>query len=201
MPPKIDLSGQRFGRLVVIKLAGARRYTTTTSYIWLCQCDCGRTSEVRGQNLRRGQTHSCGCIRREVASTRTRRHGETAALSGRRTPDYRRWQYIKHDYPDQMDPAWVASYETYLAAVGHAPGPWHALLRKDKTKPYESGNVYWAVFHSGPPGRDKKRLVWNGQRKTIVQWSRVTGLSVKLIRTRLDAGWSVEVALASPPQQ
>lgn len=54
----IDLTGQRFGRLVVIKQQG---FDKNRQAIWLCQCDCGNTKEILGSNLRKGRSKSCGC--------------------------------------------------------------------------------------------------------------------------------------------
>ena len=54
----IDLTGQRFGRLIVIE------YNKQTKK-WKCQCDCGNIKEVQSANLRRGATQSCGCLQKE----------------------------------------------------------------------------------------------------------------------------------------
>ena len=66
-----DLTGQRFGRLTVIKQAPSLRteYEYCTSYrtMWLCQCDCGETVIVAGEDMKRGHTKSCGCLRRETS--------------------------------------------------------------------------------------------------------------------------------------
>ena len=58
-----DLTGQRFGRLVVIE-----RSTNTKSGHprWLCACDCGQQTIVDAKSLRRGCTISCGCFRKEA---------------------------------------------------------------------------------------------------------------------------------------
>lgn len=61
MPAFIDLTGRRFGRLVVIERTGRR---------WSCRCDCGNTKTLPGDRLRSGETRSCGCLRREVSSAR-----------------------------------------------------------------------------------------------------------------------------------
>jgi hypothetical protein len=55
-----DITGERFGKLTVIKKT---KNATTTSAKWLCQCDCGKTVEVVSGSLRRGLTTSCGCAR------------------------------------------------------------------------------------------------------------------------------------------
>lgn len=59
-----DLTGQRFGKLVVIKRAGTyispKGAKATT---WLCQCDCGNTTIVQRTSLKSGSISSCGCMR------------------------------------------------------------------------------------------------------------------------------------------
>ena len=49
----LDLSGQRFGRLVAVSKMDGR---------WLCRCDCGGTKRAVTGHLREGATRSCGCI-------------------------------------------------------------------------------------------------------------------------------------------
>ena len=60
-----DLTGQRFGRLVVIKPT-ERRYNRCI--VWLCECDCGNKTEVVSANLTKGLTKSCGCLLKEVGA-------------------------------------------------------------------------------------------------------------------------------------
>ena len=62
----VDLTGQRFGRLVAIT-HGPRHERGTT---WLCACDCGERTIVQTQNLRREMTRSCGCLHAEQSSRR-----------------------------------------------------------------------------------------------------------------------------------
>src|SRR5262245_57111564 len=52
-----DLTGQRFGKLVVLERAGSSKHSKAT---WLCICDCGSETIVVGNNLQ-NQTRSCGC--------------------------------------------------------------------------------------------------------------------------------------------
>lgn len=54
----IDLTGQRFGKLVALERAGK---TKRDNALWLCQCDCGETTKAMSTSLRRGDTVSCGC--------------------------------------------------------------------------------------------------------------------------------------------
>jgi hypothetical protein len=63
-----DLTGQRFGRLLVNARAENHVHPCgSTVSRWLCKCDCGRETIVGGQHLRGGHTKSCGCLQREAA--------------------------------------------------------------------------------------------------------------------------------------
>lgn len=57
-----DITGRHFGRLTAIEYLGKGK--------WRCRCDCGKEVVVIGQNLRRGRTKSCGCLRNEQAVNR-----------------------------------------------------------------------------------------------------------------------------------
>lgn len=61
----VDLTGKRFGRLVVLRLEETRGNKHGTNAVWLCQCDCGGEKVAYSMNLRRGNTTSCGCYSRE----------------------------------------------------------------------------------------------------------------------------------------
>lgn len=66
MPKIIDLTGQRFGKLVVLEkdsLSGP-----SNQIKWICQCDCGNKKSIIGSNLRNGLTQSCGCLQKEKTS-------------------------------------------------------------------------------------------------------------------------------------
>jgi hypothetical protein len=56
-----DLTGQRFGNLVVKKCLKLK--SSCSNYYWLCECDCGKEIEVRGGSLTSGTTKSCGCLK------------------------------------------------------------------------------------------------------------------------------------------
>ena len=64
MPKKLNLKGQKFGRLEVIEEAPNKGKRTQ----WKCLCDCGNEIIVLTDSLRYGRTQSCGCLHKEVVS-------------------------------------------------------------------------------------------------------------------------------------
>ena len=71
----IDLTGMRFGRLVVTSKSPGY---VTCGALWNCLCDCGNTRIIPSQSLKRGRTKSCGCLNAELVSARC-----TLNLSGK----------------------------------------------------------------------------------------------------------------------
>ena len=70
---KIDMVGNRYGRLVVKREKKIDEYPDgrRKRVEWYCDCDCGTKDHlVSGEGLRAGKTKSCGCYQRELASAR-----------------------------------------------------------------------------------------------------------------------------------
>lgn len=57
-----DITGQKFGMLTALQNTGKK--DNSRNFIWECECECGNTCEVSGNNLRTGHTKSCGCLRK-----------------------------------------------------------------------------------------------------------------------------------------
>ena len=73
MPTKrLELVGQRFGRLTVIAFSHIGHNRNSC---WLCKCDCGVEKVIAGNNLKKGVTKSCGCLRNEFAAKRMQEIG------------------------------------------------------------------------------------------------------------------------------
>ena len=68
----IDMSGQRFGRLLVL---GRCEPEHQGKVYWRCRCDCGKEVSVRGDHLRYGLVKSCGCYNSECATETHTTHG------------------------------------------------------------------------------------------------------------------------------
>ena len=85
MAKLIDLTGQRFGRLVVESYLGRKDL-----HSWFrCKCDCGVSVDTRSNALRRGLTQSCGCLRLESVT----KHG--GAKDSGHVDGYESWRMMR----------------------------------------------------------------------------------------------------------
>lgn len=90
MPAFIDMSGERYGRWLVLTFS---RRDENSGAMWLCRCDCGVEKDVARKSLIRGASISCGCFR--SPSLKGRRFGRLLALSRQIQPDgVVRWRCV-----------------------------------------------------------------------------------------------------------
>lgn len=84
-------TGQRFGRLVIVKEVEHHKMPSGRyRRMFLCRCDCGNEVTCSLANLTSGNTSSCGCLKKETASNNNSTHRQS------KTRLYRCWQHMKH---------------------------------------------------------------------------------------------------------
>lgn len=142
MPKRVDITNQRFGKLVALKRAPNIKDKTA----WYCQCDCGETPIIRTNTLKSGRAKSCGCAREEHPRFRNKKHGHrTKKDNGQRSSkEYRCWLYVKA--LDSCPQSWKDDFSTFLSDVGDAPSDEHSLTRKNNQIPYSKNNVHWFTY-------------------------------------------------------
>lgn len=181
-----DLTGRRYGRLIVIR----RGPNQGKRVMWLCKCDCGTEKVIGGQDLRNGKTKSCGCFLSEATSQRNRDNA-THRETGSRL--YRIWRGMKARcyYKKQFEyeryggrgitvcEEWRTSYETFRDWALSNDYKSHLTLDRINTNGnYEPDNCRWATYKEQCNNRTNNRLIeFNGDIKTISQWSDTFGLS------------------------
>jgi len=196
-----DMTGMRFSRLLVKSEACKTKYNNSA---WNCQCDCGNEIIVPGPYLRQGDTKSCGCLKRDTSKNRNTTHGlsqtdEFKTLARIKTRCFNR---NSKDYPNYggrgitICSEWINSPETFVRDVGLKPSKKHSLDRINVNGNYEPGNVRWATpFQQANNNRRNRVIEWNGETKTLAQWSIVLGISSSCLSARLNkGGWPIERA-------
>lgn len=202
----INLSGKTFGRLTVIRLVSKTRSKNGTPiYHWECKCECGTVKTARGDDLRRGNSKSCGCLGPEVTSKRSLRHGEASC----RTRLYSVWLgmmnrcRIKIGYVDRgitVCERWK-KYENFKADMESSYVEGLTIERVNNDSGYSPENCVWASrVQQQNNTRNNVRIEFNGKSMTIAQWSRETGLSHACLSCRLQMGWPISDVLFKPKQ-
>jgi hypothetical protein len=206
VPPRLDLTGQRFGRLIAIRLAGNAH---NGRVLWECICDCGNTKVTSSGDLRAGHTVSCGCGKLERLEKYRWKHGRAD------TPEHIIWMSMRQrcndptatNYPRyggrgiKVCERWAESFANFFADMGPRPSPAHSIDRwPDNDGNYEPGNCRWATLEEQANNcRRNRRLTYQGRTMTMTQWCKELGLSPAMVQQRLGKlGWSVEMALTTP---
>ncbi len=195
---KIDLTGQRFGRLVVIDQAPSDKAGHTC---WNCLCDCGRKTVVAGIKLKSGQIVSCGCKRDESRIRHGKYHTRLYTIWGNmkqrcgnpRNTSFRRYggRGIK------VCQEWANSFEAfYKWAMAHGYADNLQIDRIDNDGDYTPDNCRWIPQSENLNHTSRNVFITiDGDKKTVAEWAKITGVNEKTIRNRLKAGKSPEDAI------
>jgi len=157
----LDLTGQSFGQLIVVKRANKPGEGPVE---WVCKCSCGNDTLVISANLRNGTTKSCGCIRRKLSKEKFKTHGMT------KTRTYRIWNSMKTRCLNKkatnyewyggigvtICDRWM-SFENFYEDMGEAPEK-HSIDRIDVTKGYSPENCRWSTAKEQSLNKRKRRI-------------------------------------------
>jgi hypothetical protein len=191
-----DLTGQKFGRLTVV----SRGPNSGQHTRWNCICECGNKTLSRTEHLRDGQSHSCGCLNREMVTT----HGMSYSR------EYAIWANMRDRCNNPANVAyqlyggngvkvcerWEQSFEAFYADMGPRPTPKHGIDRIDGTKGYSPDNCRWATRQTQMENRRiTKRLTIDGVTRTVNEWAAISGIKHATIRGRIERGWDAQRAV------
>lgn len=197
----IDLTGNRYGRLVVVgRSESKKRANNRTRTMWRCVCDCGNYIIVESSHLKSGHSKSCGCI--------TKKHG----MFGTRI--YKIWSGMKDRCFNKNNDAyknyggrgitvcheWLEFIPFYEWAMNNGYRDDLTLDRENVNGNYCPENCRWVndiVQHNNT--RVNRYIEYNGETHTMAEWARITGIKYVTLNTRINKyHWSIEKALTEP---
>lgn len=200
MPKIINLSGQIFGRLTVIKRQEGDRPGYLSTF-WECKCTCGNTTSVHIANLRlTGATKSCGCINKEIVTTHGLSFTQEYVVWGgivQRCYNFKANNY--HNYGGRgiiMSDEWRNDFQTFYNDMGPRPSDNHTVERNNTDGNYCKSNCKWATRIE--QANNKRTTVYYelvGERKTLANWCRELCISYRAVYKRLKKGIDFEDAL------
>jgi hypothetical protein len=166
---------------------------------WTCRCLCGREVVIRALLLKTGRTQSCGCLRAEITSARSKvihkRHGATR--NGVPTPEWSAWSGMRARCNNSAHKqyghyggrgitvcdSWNNSFETFLSDMGPRPSPLHSIDRINNNSGYCKENCRWATRTEQNNNLRTNHLVTiKGRTQTASQWSRELGVDRSVVK-------------------
>ena len=208
--PKIDLTGKRFGLLIVISRGDK---TPHGMYRWNCQCDCGNLTSVPTCDLTNGHTRSCGCLKKskqtinKACLTRQLRYGISNDRRSKH-PLYGTWyqmisrceKHNAHNYDrygakgisvcEEWHDFW--KFVEWSDSIGGRPKGF-TLDRIDYKGNYEPSNCRWANNHTQSMNKSSSILLTHdGKTETLATWAKIIGISDQAMYNRYNRGWSEE---------
>lgn len=181
----IDLSGQKFGNLTVLRIANAQN---KNGRYYECLCDCGNRTIVLGQNLKRGITKSCGCLRTKHIVHMNFKHG------GKKERLYGVWCAIRSrcNNPNNKEynryggrgikccDSWkeYMSFREWAISNGYKEGL--TIDRIDNDGNYCPENCRWVTRTQQMQNTSLNVLVeHNSKTQTMSEWAKELGLNYK----------------------
>lgn len=208
----IDLTGQRFGRLVVLRRAGTKVYTGATAVLYECVCDCGNKTIVFAGALRKGTTQSCGCLHNEQLVSRSTTHGKRKSRLYSIYAGMKRRCYIHTDKRYEryggrgitVCDEWRNDFQSFYdwsMANGYRDDL--SIDRIDNDKGYSPDNCRWATPKQQERNKSNKKLYEvNGEKKLLADWCDIYGVDCKKAGERIRRyKWTVEEALELVPRK
>lgn len=193
-----NLTGMKFGRLLVINRAENVGYNTR----WNCICDCGNKTITTSYNLTKGRSKSCGCLSLEKMNKTNTKHGYKHARLYRIWCGMKKRCYnTKYEYYNRYGGRGIAVCEEWKSsfinfknwAIKNGYKDNLEIDRIDNNGNYEPNNCRWEDRINQVRNRSNTiKLKNNGEEKTLIEWCKKYNINYKLAHARYKKGWNFE---------
>lgn len=192
-----DLTGMQFGRLTAVEKLPP--HGKNTAVMWLCNCECGGTAIVRGTDLTRGHTLSCGCykqMRKTLPNSELRLHRIWQNMKQRcanpKNKDYRYYGGRGITVCDE----WAEFEPFFYWAMSNGYKDGLTIERKDNDGNYCPSNCEWitAARQHRNTGKTKKYTLY-GKEFTLAELCRIYGQPRSTVAERLKKGIPIDDAI------
>lgn len=211
----VNLTGQKYGRLTVLKLhhkeqCYAKNGTKNGSrYYYLCLCDCGNQTIVRGSHLKHGKISSCGCYLKERRVEGNIIHNFSTSRI------YKIWRKMKErcfykksirysNYGGRgitICDEWLQDFMNfYNWSITNGYADNLTIDRIDTNKNYEPSNCRWITNKEQQRNTRQNHLItYKGKTHCISEWAEIYDINYYVLWARLfKLNWSAEKALTQP---
>jgi hypothetical protein len=176
---------------------------------WLCECECGKETIIRGNNIRNGKTKSCGCLTIDVRKSQIGEKHPNFKHGMTHTPIYVRWERIQDRCYKKSNKAYKnyggrgikcewKSFEEFYKDMGNPPEDL-TIDRIDNNGNYSKENCKWSSKSEQANNRRTAHMItYNGVTKNMKSWTKEFNITNRLLWWRINRGWSVKDALETP---
>lgn len=200
-----DLTGQKFGKLTVIKRVENSKWNETR---WLCKCECGNETIVNYGKLAYKHTTSCGCYAKELFINNVSKHNL------RKTRLYNIWANMKQRCFNKNNKfynryggrgiticnEWENDFKNFYDwSIKNGYKDNLTIDRINNDGNYEPANCRWVDNKTQSNNRNNNVILeYNNEKHNIKEWCEIMNITKSALNHRLKRGWDLEKALTTP---
>ena len=199
----IDITGKKFNKLTVVERL---QNDVGGIPVWLCMCECGNFTRVRGKNLKNGSVKSCGCILKNGTTkthglSRTKIYNTWSSMKARcfnpKSRSYKRYGARGITVCEQ----WKNSFEEFYSwSIQNGYNENLTIERINNDGNYCPENCKWIPQKEQCRNRSTNiEFEYMGKKHILIEWCEILNLDYKFIHNRIyKMGWSFEKSISTP---
>lgn len=201
----IDLVGKKFNKLTIVKRVNNDKHGNSC---WLCKCDCGNTTIVPANELKRDGVKSCGCFRKQFAKQRAsaiklhKKHGKQQTRlyniwAGMKQRCYYRYSIGYKNYGGRgitICDEWLNSFENfYIWAIQNGYKDNLTIDRINVNDNYQPSNCQWVDnLEQQNNRRNNIKIFYSNKTQSLSDWARELKIPYHILYYNTKKGYSLQ---------